>query len=154
MYKKIGIILVVVFLCLGCDNVNKPDVPKNLIAKEKMSEILYDLYVINSAKSVNRKLLEKDGFIPETYILEKYSIDSIQFKESNRYYAFDSKAYETIIAKVKARLEAQKSVYEKIQEKEAEIKQQKKDSIERVDSKKKLPKRVKDTTTRKELPVF
>ncbi|MEN8885417.1 MAG: DUF4296 domain-containing protein [Winogradskyella sp.] len=146
MYKNISVIVAVVLMFLACDKVTKVEKPERLIGKEKMSEILYDLYVINSAKSVNRKLLEKNGFIPETYILEKYNIDSVQFKESNRYYTFDSEVYEDIIEKVKLRLEAEKSSYEKIQEQEAELKKQRKDSIQRVDSKKKMPKTVKDST--------
>ena len=87
MLKKISVILL--FLsCLACSD--KPKKPDNLISETKMEAVLYDLYMINSAKGVNRKLLEKNGFVPETYILTKHNVDSLQFAESNNYYAFET----------------------------------------------------------------
>ncbi|WP_296316225.1 DUF4296 domain-containing protein [Winogradskyella sp. UBA3174] len=145
MYKSIGVILVFVFLFAACDNSSKPEKPANLISKEKMSDILYDLYVINAAKGVNRKLLEKNGFIPETYILDKYNIDSLQFKESNRYHTFNSETYKDIVEKVKARLESEKSIHEEQLKEDAKKLKKKQDSINRVDKNKKRTKKSKDS---------
>ncbi|MFK7833586.1 MAG: DUF4296 domain-containing protein [Winogradskyella sp.] len=129
MLKHIGIIIllgVFVFACNGSNNRKKPD---NLISKNQMSDLLYDLYLINGAKGVNRKLLEKNGLNPEKYILEKYNIDSAQFANSNTYYAFDTETYKAIVDKVKARLEKEKEAFEVIKEREEDSIQKRKDSI-------------------------
>ena len=80
-------------LCIGFDVLAviqdlRPEKPENLISKDKMAEILYDMFIINSAKGVNRKILRNNGIDPEAYILSKYEIDSIHFAQSNAYYAY------------------------------------------------------------------
>ncbi len=143
MVKNISIIAVICLLVLACNETDKPKQPDNLISKEKMSEILHDLYIINAAKGVNRKLLETNGFVPETYVLTKYNIDSTQFANSNAYYAFDTDTYKTIVDQVKERLEKEKAEFEELQKIEGQaakvkrdftekIKQRKKDSIKKV----------------------
>ena len=82
-----------------------------------MSDILYDMYIINAAKGVNRKLLEKEGVVPETYILTRHNIDSTQFANSNNYYAYDTDIYKSIVEKVKTKLEADKKKYEEMSSK-------------------------------------
>jgi hypothetical protein len=116
-------------LVIACDN-DRPKKPENLIAIDKMSDVLYDLYIMNAAKGVNRKLLEANGVIPETYILTKYNIDSLQFAESNMYYAFDNEDYEVIVDKVKIRLEEEKVEIEALQKTEKATKR-KRDSIDK-----------------------
>ena len=117
---------------MGCSSVDRPKKPENLIAKDKMSDIMYDLYILNAAKGVNRKLLELNGVMPLEYIYNKYAIDSLQFAESNTYYAFDMKVYTKIIEKVKGNLEKEKDFYEKINEEDKKVK----DSIKEVNTKK------------------
>ncbi|GGW55128.1 hypothetical protein GCM10008085_03060 [Winogradskyella epiphytica] len=94
-----------------------------------MSELLYDLYVINGAKSVNRTLLEVNGFKPETYILEKYNIDSTQFADNNIYYAYDAESYKEIVVKVKERLEREKKALEVIRDRESDSLRKRRDSL-------------------------
>lgn len=137
MKIRIVIIFIVTLLVLACNNKNKPKAPNNLISKAKMEQILYDLYIINAAKGVNRKLLEKNGFEPETYVLTKYNIDSTQFADSNAYYAFDTEEYKSIIEKVKAKLEKDKKTFEKLEKKEGMAAKRRRDSIKNSDSKKK-----------------
>lgn len=117
------------FFIISCDDSNKIKKPDNLIAKETMSNILYDLYIINAAKGVNRKLLEVNGFKPETYILTKYNIDSTQFADSNMYYTFNNDIYKDIVDKVKTRLEKEKKVYEEIREEQGQLAKVRRDSI-------------------------
>ena len=129
MFKNIVVISVLCFLVIACDDSKKIKKPDNLIAKETMSNILYDLYVINAAKGINRKLLETNGFLPETYVLTKYNIDSTQFADSNTYYTFNNEVYKDIVDKVKARLEKEKKTYEVIREEEGQLAKVKRDSI-------------------------
>lgn len=97
-----------------------------------MALLIYDLYVINAAKGVNRKALEKEGFVPEKYILDKYNVDSIQFSESNTYYAFESEIYNEIVEKVKSRLEKDKEKYNELLNEETARAKQKRDSLKAV----------------------
>lgn len=137
MIKKVSVIIVLCLLVLACNENDKPKPPNNLIPKEKMSEILYDLYTINAAKGVNRKLLEKNGFIPETYVLTKYGIDSTQFANSNTYYAFDAETYKSIVDQVKARLEKEKAEFEELQKVEGMAAKVRRDSINKINQRKK-----------------
>lgn len=132
MFKNISIIIVLSFLIIACNGIDKPKKPDNLISKDKMAEVLYDLYVINAAKGVNKKMLESNGFNPENYVLKKYNIDSLQFVDSNMYYAFNTEAYEAIIEQVKARLEKEKDEVEALQKAEAEAEKIRRDSINKM----------------------
>lgn len=113
----IGILLV----CLGC-NSERPSKPDALIPKEEMSAILYDVYILNAAKGMNKSVLEKNGVFPQKYIYKKYGIDSLQFAMSNDYYAYDTEVYNDIVLKAKMKIEAEKNLYDSINKKEEKIK--------------------------------
>lgn len=127
--KQALYILVCLVLMVSCNENNKPPKPDNLISKDKMERILYDLYVINAAKGVNRKLLEDKGIVPETYILNKHQIDSVQFANSNAYYAFDPDVYKEMVEKIKNRLENDKKTFEDLEKKEGIKAKRRRDSI-------------------------
>lgn len=120
---------------VGCNGGNRPEKPKDLIAKDKMSDIMYDLYILNAAKGVNRKLLELNGIMPSEYVYEKYGIDSLQFAKSNAYYAYDTEVYTGIIDKMKATLEKDKELYEKLTKEEQKVE----DSLKDIEKKLKPP---------------
>ncbi len=141
--KRISVILIFCFLSLACEKKVKPKKPDDLIPKDKMEQILYDLYVINAAKGVNKRLLEKNDFVPETYVLTKHMIDSAQFANSNAYYAFDTDIYKKIVANVKAKLEKQKEEYEELQKIEAKVAKRKRDSLKLKQKNKDSIKRIK-----------
>ncbi len=82
--------------------------PENLIPKEKMVLILNDLAVVNAAKITNAQVLRNHNIEPTEYIFTKYGIDSIQFVESDRYYASIPEEHEEIYTAVEAKLEAEK----------------------------------------------
>lgn len=158
MLKHISSIIILGFLVLACSNSTRPKKPDNLISKAQMTELLYDLYVINGAKGVNRKTLETNGFNPDTYILTKYNIDSTQFADSNIYYAYDTETYKSIVDKVKARLEKEKAFFEAIKKKEEDSIKKRKDSINkpykmRKDSIKKLKKSRKNSVNKDEMEL-
>ena len=123
--------ILVLITFFGCHTVDRPKKPKNLITEKEMSAIMYDLYILNAAKGVNRKLLELNGIMPSDYIYRKYGIDSLQFAESNTYYAYDPEVYTRIIAKMNTDLEKDKVLYEKLT-KEDEVS----DSIKKADKNK------------------
>ncbi len=120
------------FILGSCDKTERPKKPENLIAKDKMVNILFDVFVFNAAKGTERRSLDKHHVTPDVYIYEKYQIDSLQFVKSNEYYAYDVKAYEDIINEVEARLIAKKAVYEAEIEKEEDRRRERLDSIKKL----------------------
>ncbi len=132
--RHIFYILILISL-VGCSSGDRPKKPKDLIAKDKMSDIMYDLYILNAAKGVNRKLLELNGIMPADYIYEKYGIDSLQFAVSNTYYSYDTEVYTSIIDKMKAQLEKDKELYEKLTKEEQKVE----DSLKNIEKKLKEP---------------
>ena len=105
-------VIIILSIILGCSNslTQKPIPPDNLISQEKMVDIIYDMTLINVAKGVNKSILENNGIIPEQYLFNKHSIDSILFARSNEYYSYDLKTYQIIYDKVKIRLEKNKYI--------------------------------------------
>ncbi len=79
--------------------------PEDLISKEKMTNILYDLALLNSAKSTNKAVLQKYSVEVMPYLYEKYEIDSVQFTKSDLYYASIPLEYEAIYTEIESRLE-------------------------------------------------
>lgn len=126
--KRILIVLVIISF-FGCYSDSKPKKPENLISKDKMANILYDVFILNAAKGSNKSILEAQGIYPENYVFEKYNIDSLQFALSNDYYGFYVEEYESIIARVEKRIDNDKITYKALAEKEEKDKQRKRDSI-------------------------
>ncbi len=102
---KQAIILILFVLCaLSCQDVNMPEKPENLIAKDKMIDILKETYLINAARSVNNKAIISKGIKIDSMIYSKYQIDSLQFAKSNAYYSSDVNSYMIMIQKVESEL--------------------------------------------------
>lgn len=106
--KKLTLVLVIAMLFLNCDS-RTTEKPKNLIEKEVMVDILYDLYLINALKSNDVKFSAR-GVTPAKFIYEKYKIDSLQFLQSDIYYASDLEEYEKLYQKVTQKLQEDKAV--------------------------------------------
>ena len=104
--------LFLVFYLLGC-NEQTIEKPENLISKDQMIEIIYDLAIINAARKTNPARLADRNIEPMPFIYEKHGIDSVQFVQSDIYYASIPNEYEAIYKIVEARLESEKSIYEK-----------------------------------------
>lgn len=97
--------------------------PQHLIEKNKMVDIMYDLSLFGAMRSQNPVLLDSFKSSPNEYIYKKYKIDSVQFAQSNIYYAADFKEYKKMYEQVKSRLEENKK------QAEAAIKQEKQKAL-------------------------
>ena len=117
---------------MSCNNSTKPEKPKNLITEDKMADILYDVFILNSAKGAAKSVLESKGLNPETYVFDKYGIDSLQFALSNNYYSYDIKTYENIITKVDTMISIDKRKYQARIDAELEQKERERDSLKRL----------------------
>lgn len=93
------------------------EAPEDLISKEKMADILYDIALINSIDNSHPQVLESKNIKVMDFVFKKYGIDSTQFVQSDRYYASVPVLYEEIYAAVEDRLERQRdSITKLIQE--------------------------------------
>lgn len=111
--KKYFLLLVLLSMA-SCQNkvIEKPD---NLIPKDKMKNIIYDLSLLQGIKGVNAAVLDSNGIDPATYVYKKYKVDSLQFAKSDQYYAIENikeyeKMYEDIsklVGEEKTRIDSQ-----------------------------------------------
>ena len=103
MKKYLVFGLIVLFF--GC-KMNSVEKPSNLIDKDKMVDILYDISLLEAIKTQNigGGISSKMG---NDYIYKKYKIDSIQFVKSNIYYASDIEEYKKMFEEIKQRLTAE-----------------------------------------------
>ena len=124
---KILFYTLLISISISCHN-SKYKTPDNLISEEKMVDVLIDFMIINAAQGSNKKILEAAIKNPVQYIFKKHNIDSLQFENSNNYYAHNVEVYNSIYQRVKKNLEAQM----KIAESELEIENRKLDSLRKI----------------------
>ncbi len=124
--KKILLILMLFFV-FSC--VKKGlDKPKNLISKEVMENLLFDMHIANKTRNI--KNIDKEKNINYMSIIsDKYKIDSTRFKESHAYYIYHINEYHAIYKKIEARLDSL------IKKQEIIVKVA--DSLKKIDTKKK-----------------
>lgn len=106
--KKAFFLLLALQLFAACQNVERPEKPDNLIAEDKLKDILYDVSLINAARDFSRGQLTNAGIEPDTFVYEKYNIDSLQFAKSVAYYSVDFNRYLKIWEDVNLRLEVKR----------------------------------------------
>ena len=99
--KKLVFLLTIVFLFFSCGSPQQKP-PANLISEDLMSEIIFDIILISSAKGINKQLLQNNIENPLNYIYRSYGIDSLNFAQSNDYYTRYPARYNLIYDKVKA----------------------------------------------------
>lgn len=149
--KKILPFLVVLAVFASCKK-ELAKKPERLIEKDKMVNIMYDLSLLGAMRSQNAVLLDSFKNNSNEYIYKKYKIDSVQFAQSNIYYAADFKEYKKMYEQVKLRLEKDKKLAEAavkaekkktalLEKKDKKLKEKKvNDSIKKVNDSKKAAK--------------
>lgn len=100
------IVFIFLLFVLGCKPKEVVEKPQDLIHRDTMISILYDLSLIQSASNHNLDTNFNKN-IP-SFIIHKYKIDSLRFVNSNRYYASQvdeyQKMYEEVYQKIKAEI--------------------------------------------------
>ena len=109
--KKGVLFFILISLILSCKEevVKKPE---NLIEKEIMVDVMYDLALLEAIKYQSPDAIETHKINPDEYIYKKYKIDSAQFVQSNMYYASDYKEYKKMYDQINSRLVKNKSLLE------------------------------------------
>lgn len=109
--KKGVLFFILISLILSCkEEVIKK--PENLIEKEIMVDVMYDLALLEAIKYQSPNALQAHKINPDEYIYKKYKIDSAQFVQSNMYYASDYKEYKKMYDQINSRLVKNKSLLE------------------------------------------
>ncbi len=97
--KKIVVLLGI--LCVfGCSKNEKADV-----SQEKMVDVLTDLTIASSARSISNKRDSVQYIVSYENILKKHGLDSLQFVKAQRVYQEDPDVYTAIYDSVYNRLQ-------------------------------------------------
>jgi len=102
--KKLFVIFVLFLVTLfSCKNevIDKPD---NLIDEDVLVNIIYDLAILEAAKTQYTGI-QYQYPKPTEYVKKKYKIDSVTFAKSTQYYASDVKNYKKIYERVKEKID-------------------------------------------------
>lgn len=105
MKKIITLLVVLVFVSCKEETVQEP---KRLIEKKVMLDVMYDLSLLEAIKYKNPTVLDSNKINPRQYIFKKYKIDSLQFAQSNVYYASDYEEYKIMFEEITKRLDKNK----------------------------------------------
>tara|TARA_R110002020_G_scaffold247833_13_gene461889 strand:+ start:854 stop:1315 length:462 start_codon:yes stop_codon:yes gene_type:complete len=128
---KSFILFFMILLVLGCQDVEKPKKPDNLIAEDQMKEILYDVSLINAIRSFSITKLKTSGIQPDKFIYEKYNIDSTQFAESLSYYAIDFNQFTRIWQDVNDSIEKNRDIVDSLKDEADSLKRASLDTLEK-----------------------
>ncbi len=126
--KHSAILFILVLFFFGCQNVDQPEKPKNLISKDKMVDILTESYLANAARSVDNKSIIVKGIKMDSLIYRNFGVDSLQFAKSNAFYAANVNTYMSILQEVETRLDVMQKKMDSLWERERNIK----DSINKI----------------------
>lgn len=121
--------VILLLVLASCQDVKRMEKPENLIPQDKMADILLEMALVQGAKSADRRSFEATGLEPETYIWERFGVDSLQFVQSSNYYAENYTEYQKIYLEVQTRLEGLRVLYDSLRE----IEERRLDSIKALD---------------------
>ena len=131
--KNFLIVILVLFLAVSCKKELIHE-PKKLIERGKMVDIMYDLALLEAIKYNNPLSVDSNDTSTKRFVLQKYKVDSLQFAQSNIYYASNYETYKDMFDEISYRLEKEQKKADtlvKIEEKKKAAKEskKKKDSI-------------------------
>ncbi len=106
MKKFLGIFVVVFIISCSKNPVPKPD---NLLDDEVMTNILFDIAILQAADGTMTYRLAENNIKVNSFIYEKYKIDSATYYQNQKYYAADTRKYKKMYQEVLARLDEIKS---------------------------------------------
>ena len=146
MKAHFGVLMgMVLFLTLSCKE-KLIEAPEDLIPQNQMEDILYDLALINGLRTTNGPILDDYNIETMPYLYKKYGIDSLQFVESDEYYASVPIIYQSMYSSVKERLEQKIKEQDELREQKTDSSRKRnqriRDSLQKNASKSKLPKSV------------
>ena len=115
--KRVLFLILILLLVTRCSE-KVIEKPEDLIARDKMVEILFDMALINAGKAIDPNIMDQNQIEPMSYIYRKYEIDSARFVKSDLYYASVPLEYEAIYKELEERLDAERKRMEEEMNKE------------------------------------
>lgn len=79
--------------------------PDRLLDQETMTDIVFDLAVLQAADGIFSDKLVQNNINSNTFIYKKYKIDSLTYYQNQRYYAADIVLYKQMHQEVLDRLD-------------------------------------------------
>ena len=109
---KNQLVFILAFLLIvSCESKVNYEKPENLIPRDTMIDLLYEMHLAVGTSNLRNKNSEKDrNYLSLVY--EKYDIDSTRFAISNIYYTSQAVEYEEMFEEVERRLEILHQKYE------------------------------------------
>jgi hypothetical protein len=123
--KKLLVFLTLGLLLINC-NSHTIEKPMNLLDEDQMVAILYDLYLVNAIKSSKMNYIQERDITSANYIFQKYKVDSLQFSQSDLYYASDIEEYERLYRRVTERIQENRAVIDSLNLKSTELEEKRK----------------------------
>ncbi|RXG22027.1 DUF4296 domain-containing protein [Leeuwenhoekiella aequorea] len=108
MRLKGFLIVLILFVFVGCNEIQRPKKPDNFIKEDLMVDVLYDISLMRTLRTYNMNEMRSLGIVPDSLIYKKYNIDSLQFAESINYYSVNFNDYAALWEEVNKRLIAQR----------------------------------------------
>jgi hypothetical protein len=105
------LLLVIGIVIISCSK-NPAPKPDNLLDDEVMTNILFDIAVLQAAEGTMTYRLTENNIKVNTFIYEKYKIDSTTYYQNQKYYAANTRKYKKMHQEVLARLDEIKSTSE------------------------------------------
>ncbi|MBE9575525.1 DUF4296 domain-containing protein [Flavobacterium proteolyticum] len=105
--KQLLILFVALFVA-SCSK-NPAPTPDNLLDEEVMVDIIFDISILQAADGSMPYKFTEYNIEMDKYILDKYKIDSVTYRQNQRYYAANARKYKKIYKKVIERLEQEKN---------------------------------------------
>jgi len=104
--------LFLVLIIASCTNIEQAPKPEDFYGDEKMTEIMTELYLMESSMTANRATFTDLGTLPSDYIYQKYDTDSVSFKKNLYYYTDRNDEYMKLMERIKGKLELLKDTVE------------------------------------------
>ena len=120
--RKLYIIISIILVVTSCQEIPEVQKPESFIEQPVMEEILYESILINAAQGYNIAKLKLIGLKPDTYVYDKFNIDSAIYAQNIAYYTTDIDAYKAMNTKVLNRIKAQLAVDDSIETTERKLK--------------------------------
>ena len=97
-------LLIIGFVFVSCSK-NPVPKPDNKIEEEVMTNILFDISILQATEGAMSNKLDSANIQIENYIYEKYKIDSTTYYQNIRFYAADSEKYKKMHQEVMKRFD-------------------------------------------------
>lgn len=99
------ILYTLILLSLFACNENPVETPDILLDEEVMVDILYDIALLQAADGYIPEKLSANNIKVNTFIYNKYKIDSVTYYQNHKYYAADVKRYKEMFKEVVNRID-------------------------------------------------